>query len=94
IGQKSERAGFDENKENVFDTDGAREDAIRLSERLRGPIPEGEGEYSSYRLSEEELLADTFALMILEPKAAERVGPRAIDCLKDYLNAVAEEIVE
>ena len=94
IGQKSERAGFDETKESVFDTDGAREDAIRLSERLRGTIPEGEGEYSSYRLSEEELLADAFALMILEPKAAERVGPRAVACLKSYLSAVAEDILD
>jgi hypothetical protein len=94
IGQKSERAGYDESKESVFDTDGARKDAIRLSERLRGSIPEGEGKYSSYRLSEEELLADTFALMVIEPEAAERVGPRAVDCLNNYLSVVAEDIFE
>jgi hypothetical protein len=32
--------------------------------------------------------------MVIEPEAAERVGPRPVDCLNDYLSAVAEDIFE
>lgn len=79
------KGGFEEESEAVFETKSQRRDAIAISERLRGPIPETPPDVRSYRLSQEELFADVFASAVIEPEAAHRVGPEAVGRVEGML---------
>lgn len=78
VSRLNDTGGFEERDEDVFRTEEQRRDAIAISERLRGPIPETSPDVRSYRLSAEELFADVFASLVIEPEAAHRVGPEAV----------------
>jgi hypothetical protein len=58
--------------------------AIALTERVRGSIAPAE---QAYREDERELVADAFAAMAIEPRAAQREAP-------DLVNALRTEFVE
>lgn len=81
------KAGFDEEFEEVFETEEQQEHAIELSERLRGPIPDSPSGFRDYRLGESELFADVFASLIIEPEAARRVGPEAVGRVEGLLGS-------
>jgi hypothetical protein len=85
VGNHGELAGYDEREREVFDTQEALQQARKISERLRGTIPSGVGDYTSYREGREELFADVFASMVIEPEAAVRVAPDAVRCVRENL---------
>lgn len=89
----NEKAGFETGAEEVFETTEQRRDAIALSERLRGPIPESPSDVRSYRLEDEELFADVFASMAVEPEAARRCGPEAVGHVEGLLGELLPETV-
>lgn len=70
----------------IFETDSQRVEARTLSERLHGPIyePDAPG-ISNYRTDDEELFAEVFACRIIEPEAARRIGPGAVDRIEELL---------
>lgn len=54
-------------------------EAKRLTERVRGSIEDGR---KSYREDSRELVADAFASMAVEPRAARREAPNLVDALQ------------
>lgn len=91
VGNHGELAGYDEREREVFDTQEALQQAKKISERLRGTIPSGVGDYTSYREGREELFADVFASMVIEPEAAVREGPEAVRCVSENLENYLED---
>jgi len=85
VGNHGDLAGYEERKQEVFNTQTALQEARQISERLRGTIPNGVGDYASYRDGREELFADVFAAMVIEPEAAVRVAPEATSCVRENL---------
>lgn len=85
VSRLNDTGGFEEGSEDVFQTNEQRRDAIAISERLRGPIPEASTDVRSYRLAEEELFADVFASLVIEPEAARRVGSEAVGRVEEVL---------
>lgn len=64
-------------------------EAITLTERLRGSISPGE---QAYREDNRELVADAFAAMAVEPRAAKREAPNLVDALEnEFVEYVDEE---
>lgn len=57
-----------------------KEEAVTLSERMRGKIEKGT---EKYREDERELVADAFASMAVEPRAAKREAPNLVGTLED-----------
>lgn len=86
VSRKNETPGFVSGTDSVFKTEDQRQDAIAISERMRGNIPDNDEEARDYRLEEEELVADVFASFIIEPQAARRVGPQAVARVESYLS--------
>lgn len=86
VSKSNERPGFDSGTDSVFETEDQRQDAIDISERMRGTIPRRDGAARSYRLEEEELFADVFASYVIEPEAARRTGPEAVAWVESYLS--------
>lgn len=84
--------GYHESPEPIFDTDAQRAQARSLSERLHGPIsdPDLPG-ISNYRTNDEELFAEVFACRVIEPEAARRVGPVAVDRIEELLETHLDE---
>lgn len=95
VGMKllNRKPGFDEEFEVVFETGDQREDAIAISERLRGPIPDSPRGFRSYRLEEAELFADVFASLMIEPDATRRIGPEAVGRVEGVLGSEIPETV-
>ena len=91
VGNHGELAGYDEREREVFDTQEALQQARKISERLRGTIPSGIGDYTSYREDREELFADVFASIVIEPEAAVREGPEAVRCVRENLENYLED---
>lgn len=89
----NEKPGYDGDFEVVFETDTQRTDAISISERMRGPIPDAISRFRSYRLQETELVADVFSSLVIEPEAARRTGPAAITRVEDMLGDILPETV-
>lgn len=85
VSRLNTKGGFEDDTEEVFEMGEQRRDAIALSERLRGPIPDTPADIQSYRLKEEELFADVFASLVIEPEAAHRVGPEAVERVREMV---------
>jgi hypothetical protein len=85
ISRRNQKAGFVSGTDSVFETTDEREDAVAISERMRGTVPD-DTEAESYRRQEEELFADVFASFVLEPEAARRVGPAAVERVSSYVS--------
>lgn len=65
-----------------------RDEAERLSERVRGSIEDGQ---RAYREDSRELVADAFAAMTIEPRAARREAPNLVDALQtEFVEEVDE----
>lgn len=86
VSRGNEQAGFESGTDSIFETEGQRQDAIDISERMRGTIPQNNEEARNYRLEEEELFADVFSSFIIEPEAARRTGPEAVGRVESYLS--------
>lgn len=93
VNRLNSKGGFEAETETVFETTEQRHDAIALSERLRGPIPESPSGVRSYRLREAELFADVFATMVVEPEAARRCGPEAVQRVTDLVGELLPDTV-
>lgn len=66
-----------------------KNEAIALTERMRGAIDPGE---QAYREDERELVADAFASMAVEPRAAKREAPNLVETLrKEFVEPVDEK---
>lgn len=63
--------------------------ALDLTRRVRGEIPEGR---ENYREDPRELVADSFASAALEPRAAKREAPDLIDGLEDEFSDELSDI--
>lgn len=85
ISRRDEKAGFASGTDSVFETSDERDDAVAISERMRGTVPDDTAA-RSYRLETEELFADVFASYVLEPEAARRVGPAAVERVSSYVS--------
>jgi hypothetical protein len=85
VGNDGDLAGYDEREREIFDSQETLQQAKKISERLRGTIPSGPGDYKSYRENREELFADVFASIVIEPEAAVREGPEAVHCVRENL---------
>lgn len=86
VSKRDETPGFVSGTDSVFETEDQQQDAIAISERMRGNIPDNDEAARNYRLEEEELFADVFASFIIEPSAARRVGPQAVAQVESYLS--------
>lgn len=86
VSRRNETPGFASETDSVFETEDQRRDAIAISERIRGKIPDNDEKARDYRLEEEELFADVFASFIIEPQAARRAGPQAVARVESYLS--------
>ncbi|WP_174264877.1 zinc metalloprotease [Halalkalicoccus jeotgali] len=86
VSRSDEKPGFESGTDSVFETEAQRQDAIDISERMRGDIPDNNEEARDYRLEEEELFADVFASFIIEHEAARRAGPQAVARVESYLS--------
>lgn len=86
VSRRNEKPGFESGTDSVFETEDQRQDAIAISERMRGDIPAFHEEARNYRLEEEELFADVFTSFIIEPEAARRTGPEAVARVESYLS--------
>jgi len=78
--------GFDDDMQPIFpeeglETEKIRDELIDVSETVRGRTAGNE----SYRESEEELFADVFASMAVEPRAARREAPDAVREVEEEL---------
>jgi len=66
-----------------------RAEAERLTERVRGSI---EDDSRSYREDSRELVADAFASMAVEPRAARREAPNLVDALQtEFVDEVDDD---
>lgn len=91
--QLNQRPGYERDVERVFETETQQEEAITLSERLRGSFSNAPSDYRDYRLGEEELFADVFALLMIEPSAARRIGPEAVGRVEGIIGELLPETV-
>lgn len=89
----NEKPGHVNDFEVVFETETQRTDAISISERMRGPIPDSISGFRSYRLQETELVADVFSSMVIEPEAARRTGPEAVARVEEVLGDILPQTV-
>lgn len=84
--------GYHETPQSLFDADTQRSEARSLSERLHGPISEPAlPGISNYRTDDEELFAEVFACRVIEPEAAQRIGPAAVDRVEELLDTHLEK---
>lgn len=75
----------------LFCTADERDQARTLSERLHGPMIQTDGPFVDYRAgSDEELAAAVFASRILEPQAAQRLGPDAVRRLEEVFGGLSD----
>jgi hypothetical protein len=70
----------------LFDTDEQEADARALSVRLHGPFADAPPGFRDEREHPTELFADVFAARVIEPAAARRVGPTAVDRIESLLD--------
>lgn len=75
---------YHESPPPIFETNEQRTEAYALSTRLHGQIigPETQG-ISNYRDNDEELVAEVFACRVIEPQAAQRVSPAAVNRVEE-----------
>ena len=79
-------AGF-EHGQQALRTQSQQEQAESLSLRLYGPFHEAAGPFVDYRLGDEELFAAVFTSRIIEPTAARRNAPQAVDRVEEIATA-------
>lgn len=89
----NEKPGYENDFEVVFETEAQRSEAISVSERMRGPIPDAISGFRSYRLQETELFADVFSSLVIEPEAARRTGPEAVMRVEEVLGDILPQTV-
>lgn len=77
---KSRRAFFSRSDGDTY------QQAIDLSERVRGTIDSGRAQY---RQDERELIADSIASIALEPQAARREAPELVDAVGELIEPYA-----
>lgn len=66
-----------------------KDEALTLTERMRGAIAPGE---QAYREDARELVADAFASMAIEPRAARREAPNLVEALEtEFVDYVDDE---
>ncbi|GAA0451389.1 hypothetical protein GCM10008985_03770 [Halococcus dombrowskii] len=75
-------AGFEQGQQ-AFRTRSQQEQAESLSLRLYGPFHEATGPFVDYRLGDEELFAAAFTSRIIEPMAARRNAPQAVNRVEE-----------
>lgn len=76
----------------IFRTDEQRNQAEAISERLQGPFLDHDGPFRDYRLQDSELAAQVFASRVIEPQAAERVAPAAVERLEEEYSTLNTDL--
>ncbi|WP_152420313.1 hypothetical protein [Halococcus thailandensis] len=86
-------AGFEQGQQ-AFRTRSQQEQAESLSLRLYGPFHEATGPFVDYRLGDEELFAAVFTSRIIEPTAARRNAPQAVDRIEEIVTATVPTLFD
>jgi hypothetical protein len=82
-----------EEQPRLFQSETQKTQARALSERLHGPFIETDGPFVDYRQgSDEELAAAVFASRIIEPMAAQRIAPDAVQRLEEVYGELSEKL--
>lgn len=82
--------GFHNTSSTIFETDQEEAHARKLSTRLHGPFAESPPGFMDEREHPTELFADVFAARVIEPAAARRVGPSAVDRIESLLDQIPQ----